>query len=184
MNDLRRKNGLKILLFGLAVLILLMAFFGVKVYICNNRSLLPYFVTMLTAFYHFAMRVIVGETVTCWFHRHPVHGTAKWFQERKFELRFYRLLQVKKWKKYIITAKPKQFDLKQRSPAELYFYMLQAEVVHTLIIPLSFLPLFLSIPYGKPVIFTVTSLLAALIDLSFIVVQRYNRPRVEKLLKK
>lgn len=83
----------------------------------------------------------------------------------------------------MITAKPEQFDLRENSMDELLHNVAQAELVHRIIIVLSFIPLLLIIPYGVPMVFIVTSIAAALIDLQFVIIQRYNRPRVMKLLK-
>ena len=66
---------------------------------------------------------------------------------------------------------------------ELLHNVAQAELVHRIIMVLSFGPLLLIIPYGVPMVFVVTSIVAALIDLQFVIIQRYNRPRVMKLLK-
>ena len=66
---------------------------------------------------------------------------------------------------------------------ELLHNVAQAELVHRIIIVLSFVPLLLISPYGVPMVFVVTSIVAALIDLQFVIIQRYNRPRVMKLLK-
>ncbi len=62
--------------------------------------------------------------------------------------------------------------------------MLQAELVHRIIMVLSFLPLLLIIPYGVPGIFIATSAAACLLDLIFVMIQRYNRPRIVRLLKR
>ena len=74
-------------------------------------------------------------------------------------------------------------DLRENSMDELLHNVAQAELVHRIIMVLSFGPLLLIIPYGVPSVFIVTSIVAALIDLQFVIIQRYNRPRVIKLLK-
>ena len=48
---------------------------------------------------------------------------------------------------------------------------------------LSFVPLVLIIPYGVPAVFILTSVFACLIDLQFVMIQRYNRPRVIRLME-
>ena len=59
----------------------------------------------------------------------------------------------------------------------------QAELVHRIIAVLSFAPLLLIIPYGAPAVFIVTSIFACLVDLRYVIVQRYNRPRVIRIMK-
>ena len=83
----------------------------------------------------------------------------------------------------MITAKPEQFDLSTNSMEVLLHNMAQAELVHRIIMVLSFVPVLFIIPYGAPAIFITTSLVASLIDLLFVIMQRYNRPRVMKILK-
>ncbi len=59
--------------------------------------------------------------------------------------------------------------------------MCQSEIVHAVIILLSFVPLPGTIPFGAFPVFLLTSLAAALTDTVFVIVQRYNRPRVIRL---
>ncbi|MGM9971932.1 MAG: hypothetical protein ACI35W_05940 [Anaeroplasmataceae bacterium] len=46
------------------------------------------------------------------------------------------------------------------------------------------LPLLLIIPYGSAVVFISTTVACALIELIFIIIQRYNRPRLVRLYKR
>jgi hypothetical protein len=57
----------------------------------------------------------------------------------------------------------------------------QAEIVHETIMALSLLPIIL-IPYlGAAVAFIITSVLSVLIDFAFVMLQRYNRPRLVQI---
>ena len=140
------------------------------------------YITFLTIFYHFAMRLFVGETVTVIYKNREFNIDSFGFKIRSFEPRLYKFLKVKKWKIKVITAKPEQFDLTKVSKEELLHNMLQAELVHRIIMVLSFLPLLLIIPYGCPSVFILTSVFACLIDLIFVIIQRYNRPRIIRLI--
>ena len=53
-----------------------------------------------------------------------------------------------------------------------------------MIVILSFLPLFAAIPFGAFPVFLLTSLLSAMYDLSFVIMQRFNRPRIIRLIEK
>lgn len=139
-------------------------------------------IAVLTILYHFLMRIIVGETVTLVCKNREFNNNSLWFTPKKFEKELYKLLRVKKWKNHVITAKPYQFDIKTLSLKELLFNINQAEIVHEIIIVLSFLPLILIKFYGRPGIFLITSILASLIDLQFVFIQRFNRPRVLKMI--
>lgn len=142
------------------------------------------FVTFLTSFYHFAIRLAVGETVTLLCKNRTFSYDSFWFREHHFEPKLYALLRVKRWKTKLITARPEQFDVSKRTSAELLFYMAQAEIVHEIGMALSFVPLLLIFPYGKPAVFLLTSLAACLIDAVFVIIQRYNRPRLRRILQK
>lgn len=140
------------------------------------------YITFLTITYHFLMRVLVGQIVSVLCRQHTFQYDAFFWREHRFEKKLYRFLCVKKWKLHMITAKPEQFDIKQRSVEELAHNMTQAELVHEIIMPLSFVPV-LWIPfYGAPVVFLITSILSCLLDTLFVIMQRYNRPRVLKIL--
>ena len=61
--------------------------------------------------------------------------------------------------------------------------MCQAELVHEMIVVLSFVPIVAGVWFGAYPVFVITSALAAMLDLMFVMVQRYNRQRVIKLMK-
>ena len=140
-------------------------------------------ITMLTIFYHFAMRLLVGEAVTVIFRDKEFPQDRLGFRLYNFESTLYQKWKVKKWKVNVITAKPEQFDLHQVSPEELLHNMMQAELVHRIIMILSFVPILFIVPFGAPIVFIATSILAALIDFIFVAIQRYNRPRVMKYIE-
>lgn len=145
--------------------------------------MLSLYVTFLTISYHFVMRLIVGELITVRYRNRKFDLNSTGFHLYKFEPELYKRLKVKKWKKNIITAKPEQFNIRKNSMEDLLHNIAQAELVHRIIMVLSFVPLLLIIPYGVPIIFIMTSVLSCLIDLQFVIVQRYNRPRVMKLME-
>lgn len=141
-------------------------------------------ITMITVLYHFLMRLLVGETVTALCRGRTFPYENFWFRQHRFESGLYRFLRVKSWKNKVITARPRQFDVQQRSAEELLFFMTQAEIVHEICMALSFVPLLLIIPYGAAGVFWLTSSSACLIDGAFVAIQRYNRPRVLRIAKK
>ena len=157
--------------------------FAVLHHIDHQGWMLSAYVTFLTISYHFSMRLIVGEVVTVIYRKREFNLDSVGFRIYGFEKDLYRRLNVKKWKLHMITAKPEQFDLRENSMDELLHNVAQAELVHRIIMVLSFGPLLLIIPYGVPSVFIVTSIAAALVDLQFVIIQRYNRPRVMKILK-
>lgn len=142
------------------------------------------FITFLTISYHFLMRVIVGETVTKIYEKRDFRYDSFWWKSHDFEQKIYRILCVKKWKLHMITAKPEQFDIRKRTVEELLHNMVQAELVHEINMVLSFLPIVLIYWFGAATVFIITSICACLMDYIFVIMQRYNRPRVMKLLRK
>lgn len=162
-------------------LFLTAAFTGL--YFSGSHWAISFAITFGTFLYHFAMRLLVGYIID------RVMGNRadlmkKWYQLRPFEVRLYNALQVKKWKGRMPTYEPSLFDPKLHSWEEIAQAMCQAEIVHEVIVVLSFLPLLGAIPFGAFGVFCITSLLAATYDLSFVVIQRFNRPRIIKLIAK
>ena len=82
------------------------------------------------------------------------------------------------------TYDPSCFDNRIHSWDEIAQAMCQAEVVHEVNVVLSFVPILAAIPFGALWVFVITSVLAACYDGMFVVMQRYNRPRVIRLVKK
>lgn len=82
------------------------------------------------------------------------------------------------------TYQPESFSLQKHTPAEIAQAMCQAEVTHEIIVALSFLPLLMAVPFGDFWVFFLTSLAAAGFDLLFVIIQRYNRPRILALIER
>lgn len=104
-----------------------------------------------------------------------------WFRQKKFEPELYRRLGVQKWKAGVMSYDPSQFDMTLHSPDEIILNMCHAEAVHELIIPLSLLTMLLIIPFGAAPVFILTAIAAAAFDGVFVILQRYNRPRIQLL---
>ncbi len=139
-------------------------------------------ITAGTVFYHLAMRLAVGYSVKALMRGKADH-TRAWFRQKKFEEKFFKLIRVRKWKKYVPTFSPESFDLKQKTLEELLGEICQSEIVHELIMVFSFLPVAAVAWFGEPIVFVATSLAAAMLDFTFVIVQRYNRPGVIRLIE-
>ena len=139
-------------------------------------------ITFGTTAYHFAMRLAVGGVIDSLLHNR-VDYRARWFQVSPREQKLYKALRVKAWKGKMPTYDPCSFDRKKHSWEEIAQAMCQAELVHEAIIPLSFLPLLAAVPFGEFGVFLITSVLAACFDAMFVIMQRYNRPRVLRLIR-
>ena len=175
---MKRNMILTTLLMLLGLLASGMAYFFIK-----SGILFSLAITFGTIFYHLAMRLAVGYAIDGIFHNRMDY-TRKWFREKSFERPLYEILKVKKWKKRVPTFRPEYFDLKSQSMEALVQVTCQAEIVHEINMALSFIPILFSVWFGSLGVFIITSCVAFLFDGVFVVLQRYNRPRMLRLIKK
>lgn len=136
-------------------------------------------ITFGTTFYHFAVRLLIGSLIPNRFDYRTF-----WFREKPFEKHLYRKLKLRRWKGQMPTYDPRLFSLEEYSLEQILRHTCQAEVVHEVIILFSFLPLLFSRFWGAFPVFLITSLAAAGFDTLFVLLQRYNRPRLVHLMKK
>ena len=149
----------------------------------ENRVIFSFAITFGTIFYHLAMRLAVGYLVDAIYHK-QMDYTKKWFAEKPFEPILYKKIKVKKWKKYFPTFNPQDFDLKTHSVTEIVQATCQAEVVHEINMVISFVPILFSVWFGSLGVFMLTSFAAFIFDGIFVIMQRYNRPRLIRSIKK
>ena len=139
-------------------------------------------ITAGTCFYHFAMRLAVGALVPRILK--PNAAERPYFRQRSLEPGLYKALKVKAWKNRMPTYNPEEFDPRKHSWEEILQSGCVAEVGHLVMVLLSFLPV-LTIPvFGAAGVFWGTSVAAAAVDGSFVILQRFNRPRIQKILQK
>ena len=143
---------------------------------------LTFSITAGTISYHFWMRLFVGSVIDALMNNKADYN-KKWFRVGKVEQRLYEILKVRKWKKFFPTYNPDVFDKQQHSWSEIAEAMCQSELVHETIVLLSFLPILASLWFGATLVFVLTSVFSSLFDLMFVIIQRYNRPRVLKIIK-
>ena len=139
-------------------------------------------ITAGTAAYHFDMRLLVGAAWSPL--EHKVNPSAGWFALRRFEPPLYKALRVKRWKARVPTYDPDAFDIRKHSVTDILCATCHSERVHETILVLSFLPLVGTVWFDAFWAFLLTSVGAALIDLVFVIVQRFNRPRLRTLLRR
>ena len=133
--------------------------------------------------FHFAIRFLIPGLVI-FLHRGTYAYNNFWFRPKRWEPRIYQFLKVKTWKSKVLSYHPEQFSFKCHTAEEIINYMCQAEIVHECIVIGSFTSLFFAIPFGALPVFLITAIFAAGIDLLFVIIQRYNRPRIVKMIKK
>jgi len=165
------------------VLVLMTVVFVIIYQYHPNEVLLSIAITLGTVSYHFLMRLVVGYVINGLYHN-QFDYSKKWFRERQFEKRLYEILKVKKWKDKMPTFAPEMLDIHIHTWEEIAGAMCQSEVVHLTIVVLSFVPIFASLLYGSFWVFFITSVLSAGVEMMFVIMQRYNRPRIVKLIQR
>lgn len=171
----------------ICVAVIILVLFTVLFGLLSSRYQQPWtalYVIFLTTAYHFIMRLIVGEVAEKLCSEYKFKTDSFGFRIRTREAKIYKTIRVKAWKKYAITAKPEKFDLRSNSLEGVLHSMMQAELAHRIIMLLSFVPLLLIIPFGAPLVFLGTSIVACLIDMKYVIIQRYNRIRVQRIICK
>ncbi len=165
------------------VLTLLTAVFSVLYVAIGTSWLESCAISFGTTAYHFCMRFAVAGVVSAVM-RNRADYRAERYRLRAWEKKLYDRLRVKRWKNLLPTYQPESFDPRLHSWEEIAQATCQAEIVHAIIVALSFLPIVCIVWFGEPVVFIVTSVLAAALDLLFVVAQRYNRARIVKLIRR
>lgn len=140
-------------------------------------------ITCGTFTYHTAMRFAMGWVVGR--HRVPVNPQGRWFRPHTWEPGLYARLGVKRWKHRVPSYKP--YDMHGDLQA-VVMQMCRNELAHEVMAVLSFVPLLFCLFCDDPVanlpVFLITSVLAAVADLIPVILQRYNRPRLQRLLRR
>lgn len=157
--------------------------FGLLYYFWDIEWALSAAVTCGMFAYHMIIRFLSPVILWGIFHRQYDHS-GKWFRQKPWEKSLYQFLKVKEWKNRAITYDPSEYSMKEHSLEEIVNNMCHAELVHECIVVLGFLSLFFSIPFGSFPAFLITSVLSAVFECAFVVIQRYNRPRVVRIMEK
>lgn len=160
----------------------IMAAFTAILYRSSNSEIcLTLAITFGTITYHLGMRLLVGLLYNIGM-RNRVDYTKKWYQIHSWESRLYQFLRVKKWKAKMPTYNPDTFSNRKHTWDEIAQAMCQSELVHETNILLSFVPLIASVTFGEFSVFLITSICSAAFDLLFVIMQRYNRSRIVKMV--
>lgn len=173
----------KIIKISAWILVMLTIIFSIIYQFNSNTVILSIAITFGTISYHFLMRLAVGYAINGIFHNR-FNYNKKWFLEKKFEKRLYEVLKVKKWKDKMPTFAPEMLDFKVHTWEEIAGAMCQSEVVHSIIAVLCFVPILATLVWGTFWVFFITSVLSACVESMFVIMQRYNRPRVKKMIEK
>lgn len=171
------KHTMNFITFMFITLTILCFYFS---YSYDNKIFNILFVSFFTTSYHFVMRLLVGWSIN-YIH---INYDSNWFQQKKHEAAIYDFLKVHEWKNYMPTYNPESFSLKKHTLNEIYTNTIVSELCHEINIILSYIPLLFSFIWGEFFIFLITSIIASIFDSVFVIMQRYNRPRILKLINK
>ena len=149
--------------------------------ITQNGVLETITITVGITLYHFAMRLAVGVIVNSIMKNKANHSNV-WFREKRFESKLYRLMCVRAWSKYLPTYSPDTFDTNRKTVKEIVGATCQAEIVHEVIMALSLLPILFIPLLGGAAALIITSVSAMLFDSLFVILQRYHRPRLVRVM--
>lgn len=177
-----KKSGAAIFMYcviALALIICALCFVLYYGKITDSKAVLWTGIVAFTLMYHFWVRIIMGNVTKLF----KINYNQWWFNERAFEKGLYKLLKVKKWKNKALTYNPESFSLKNHSLEEIANTMAKVEVDHWINEIIALSTVLFSIWWGQFWLFLVTALAACLFDAQFIVIQRFNRPRLIKILK-
>ena len=180
-----KKSGPAIFMYcviGIAIIVSIICFSLYYGNIYRNMIVLWIGIVAFTIMYHFWVRLIMGN-VSKLFKKH-IYYKQSWFKERKFEKKLYKALRVKQWKRKALTYNPELFSLKENSLEEIANNMSKAEVDHWINELISLSTILFAIPWGAFWVFSISAIIAMRFDGQFIVIQRYNRPRVMRILEK
>lgn len=149
----------------------------------NEKSYILWIgITCFTIAYHFWIRIIMGN-VSKLFAKY-IDYNQWFFKEKKIEKKLYKILKVKKWKNKALTYNPEAFSLEKHTLEEIVDTMTKSELDHWLNQIIAVSTMFFGLIWGQSWIFILTAIFAMLFDGQFIVIQRYNRPRLIRILEK
>ncbi len=163
------------------VLLALTALCGLGCALWGAESLLTLAVLSATLAYHIFMRSWVGNGCYRVMHNHADYR-KRWFCVSPGEERLYRRLRVNRWKNKLPTNDPTTFDPKRRSWDEIAQTTCQSEVVHELNLVLSAVPILAAVRLRLCWAVALISLAAGAADGVFVIIQRYNRARIVRLV--
>ncbi len=180
-NEKKKPSFSAILMYciiGVALLICAVCFALYYTEILHIPVLLWVGITCFTIMYHLWMRLIMGNVSKLF----KVSYKSWWFKEKSYESGLYSLLRVKNWKGKALTYNPELYDVKNRTLTQIADTTAMSELDHWINVGISSTTLLFGLIWGQLWIFALTAFLASLFDSQFIIIQRYNRPRLIKLI--
>lgn len=180
-----KKSGPAIFMYTVIVITVIVSIICFILYYGNiykNNIILWTGITAFTIMYHFWGRIILNNVSKLF--KKNINYKQWLFKERKLEKKLYKILRVKDWKGKALTYNPESFSLKEHSLEEIANTMAKSEVDHWINEAISLSTMLFAIIWGEFWIFCLTAVAAMIFDSQFIIIQRYNRPRIVKILER
>ena len=130
--------------------------------------------------YHFGLRIFFGNVTN----KFKINYSHPWYKPRKFEEGLYKLLLVRKWKEKVLTFEPDKYDFENVTLEQLATTMSKSELDHWINELISIFSMLFIFMWGCAPAFVISAVAAMLFDAQFIVVQRFNRPIVIRLINR
>lgn len=165
-----------------ASMALMFVFLGLFVREKNDAFLVIGVLAMILS-YHVTVRLVIEMACEAAM-KNGVDPSAEWYETSEAELRFYKAVGMRRFKSRLPKLDETDFTLRKQSIEDIIDATCRVEVRHEVNMIASFLVLFFTIFFGQIWLFLITSIAAALVDFSFVAVQRYNRPRLVRVAKK
>lgn len=184
LSIFKKMSKFKRVMYIAAVISMVLMFAAFGIYRLNDvRFYVTFGITAMTVCYHFTIRLFIGnivDAIMC----NEADWRKPWFRQRKFEEKLYKKLKVKRWKNRLPTIDENAFDLAKTPIERIIGATCQSEIVHELDVLASLAAILFAIPFGDLWVFLITSILGAAFDMIFVIMQRYNRPRLLRTLKR
>ncbi len=143
------------------------------------------FIFFLVLFIHGLFRILVPSFLFLIF-RYRFDPESFWFSEKSFERGLYERLNVKSWKSFVekLSFHPHRFDMEKHDDAFILSYMCHAELCHEITIILDLMTCLMAGNIIEFIFLLILALVLVSLEMSFITVQRYNRPRLLRIKKR
>ncbi len=130
--------------------------------------------------YHFGLRILMGKITNSF----KISYSHPWYKPHRFEEGLYKILKVRYWKEKVLTFEPDKYDFKNVTLEQLATTMSKSELDHWINELISIISMLFTFVWGCAPAFVISAVLAMLFDAQFIIVQRYNRPIVIRLINR
>lgn len=148
--------------------------------IYENTAVLWTGIVSFMILYHFGLRILMGNITKLF----KVNYHHSWYRQRSFEKKLYKILRVRKWKDKVLTFDPESFNFQNRTLEQLATTMAKSELDHWINEIISAISIFFTFFWGCFPAFFISAIVAMIFDVQFIIVQRYNRPIVLRLMER